>query len=118
MKTLMAVTAVVVGLTFAAGTATANMCPTLIKQGRDAWARRNHYGSTEARARLTLYGLEVFPCPSGRIAMGQVATAVMVALLADLKAMPASTVPNPRAWAASGLPAENAAIEHGVHPAI
>ena len=39
MKTLMAVTAVVVGLTFAAGTATANMCPTLIKQGRDAAAK-------------------------------------------------------------------------------
>ena len=38
MKTLMAVTAVVVGLTLVAGTATANMCPTLIKQGRDAAA--------------------------------------------------------------------------------
>ena len=39
MKTLMAVTAVVVGLTLAAGTATANMCPTLVKQGRDAAAK-------------------------------------------------------------------------------
>src|SRR5207247_10984707 len=39
MKTLMAVTAAVVGLTFAAGTATANMCPTLVKQGRDAAAK-------------------------------------------------------------------------------
>ena len=39
MKTLMAVTAVVVGLTLTAGTATANMCPTLVKQGRDAAAK-------------------------------------------------------------------------------
>jgi hypothetical protein len=39
MKTLIAVTAVVVGLAFAAGTATANMCPTLIKKGREAAAK-------------------------------------------------------------------------------
>ena len=39
MKKLMAVTAVVVGLTFTAGIATAAMCPTLIKQGRDAAAK-------------------------------------------------------------------------------
>jgi hypothetical protein len=39
MKKLMAVTAVVAGLTFTAGTATANMCPTLIKQGREAAAK-------------------------------------------------------------------------------
>jgi hypothetical protein len=39
MKKLMAVTAVVAGLTLTAGTATANMCPTLIKQGREAAAK-------------------------------------------------------------------------------
>lgn len=39
MKKLMAVTAVVAGLTFTAGIATAKMCPTLIKQGRDAAAK-------------------------------------------------------------------------------
>jgi len=39
MKKLMAVTAVVVGLTFTAGTAIGMMCPTLIKQGRDAAAK-------------------------------------------------------------------------------
>jgi len=39
MKTLMAATAVVVGLAFTAGTAMAFQCPSLIKQGRDAAAK-------------------------------------------------------------------------------
>jgi hypothetical protein len=39
MKTLMGVTAVVLALTLTAGTAAANMCPTLIKKGRDAAAK-------------------------------------------------------------------------------
>ena len=52
MKTLMAVTAVVVGLTFAAGTATANMCPTLVKQGRDAAAKMDDPKVKAAVAKL------------------------------------------------------------------
>jgi outer membrane murein-binding lipoprotein Lpp len=50
MKTLMAVTAVVVGLTFMAGTATAMMCPTLIKQGRDAAAKMDMQSDTVKKA--------------------------------------------------------------------
>ena len=50
MKTLIAVTAVVVGLAFTAGTATANMCPTLIKQGRDAAAKMDMKSETVKKA--------------------------------------------------------------------
>jgi outer membrane murein-binding lipoprotein Lpp len=50
MKTLMAVTAVVVGLTFMAGTATAMTCPLLIKQGRDAAAKMDMQSDTVKKA--------------------------------------------------------------------
>ena len=50
MKTLMAVTAVVVGLTLTVGTATAAMCPTLIKQGRDAAAKMDATSDTVKKA--------------------------------------------------------------------
>jgi leucyl-tRNA synthetase len=83
---------------------------------QDRWEQQQTFHAVEDESRPKFANIQMYPYPSGVLHVGHLRNYTYVDLMTRFKRMQGFNVLAPMGWDSFGLPAENAAIEAGIHP--
>ena len=88
------------------------------RKWQDRWEAEGTFVVDEDPAKPKFYNLQMYPYPSGDMHMGHIRNYTYTDLLTRYRTMRGNNVMSPMGWDSFGLPAENAAIDTGIHPRV